>query len=310
MKKISASYNFPSGFMWGIDPCRDMLADADINSFLFTLSEKHADALSVSVSWAKCEPLKAQFDERYIDSLRSLFIKIKNRNLEPVVIMNGTDTPPWLNLDVQGKSRPPDTTPLAFYKYLSDCLIPYAKFFCIHCSPASVFKNKTSEQMSAVYQETSGYLHSLSDKAKVGMILPESFSTAKPGGLNNYLFKRSYSFLKAEGIDFLGIRLMENSLKNIQDIFGKEERIPLMVISDRLSNVPDAEKTECLADNLFDIWHLYQKGWTLLGYITETELTGTDPAADLYEISCQNNALYISTDQPFLPEKWQRFLID
>lgn len=309
MNTITVSYNYPVDFLWGINPEEDTLSDMNNSSYLFKLQEKKVTALLLNVKWARCEPLKGQFDEVYIESLRSLLARIKNRNIQSIVILNGLEIPIWKNLDHPRKSGSEFNDTAPFYEHLAEALFPYTNYFGIYCPRQTLFNHKMIDQAIADFQRTADIIHSLSEKSKAGLILPDSFGQNHSSKLKQLYTKNDYHYLRNAEIDFLGLPANRNISDQIQSLLGNFHK-PLIFISNRLRNTFTNNKSEPLADILYEIWRMYQKGWKIIGYLSETEITSDSPDAELYEVSCKNNALKLSTDMSFLSEKWIRFLKD
>ncbi len=306
MKTITASYNFPPEFLWGIDPGRSLSDDPGSTAFLFQMKEKSIDALLLMIPWDRCEPLKGHYDDAYIESLRSFLGRMKTRGIEPLVIPDIRQVPAWQNLDHPGKKDEEGSGIYAFYRYLVDALIPYTKFFGILCPAPTLFRRKSVNRTLEHFSELSAYIHSVSEQAKTGLILPDEFGSSKTGG---WILKSEYEFLKSTEADFLGLRADGDFFPKLNALFERERK-PVMIFSDGLRNIPDQDKADSLADMLFNCWNFYQEGWPVLGYFSETDITASGVEVILYENSCKNNAFRISTDMPDISEKWIRFLKD
>ena len=305
MKTITASYNFPPEFLWGIDPGKNLSEDPGNTAFLFQLRENNVNALLLKIPWNKCEPLKGHFDEAYIESLRSFLGRVKTRGIEPVIIPDTTQIPAWQNLD-PGRNDEESSGFDSFYRYLIEISIPYAKYYGIYCPRGSLFKKKTIHQALGRFTELSAYVHSISDRVKVGLVLPDEFGEKKSSG---WIMKNEYDFLRTAEADFLGLRADENVYAALRSVFGSGRK-PVMILSDGTVENPDQETEDLTADNLYTYWRFYQEGWPILGYFSGADLPSDQNSHNLYAVCCKNNAFRISTDMPGLSEKWLRFLKD
>ncbi len=302
MSTYSASYTFPAEFKWGIVPPDDILIDKENYSYLFSLQENRINAVRIDISWSKCEPVSNNFDEVYIESVRSLLSRIRERNIAPLVILNTEEIPGWKNLDQPEKEDFSDE--YNFSVHLIDALIPYTDHFGILCPKGTILKRNRLNEKLRVQQEILGHIHELSPSVKAGLILtPVLSESSRP------LDRFRYAFIKKTEADFLGISTATDSLKKVRSIFT-DERKAVMFLADELNEVSPEEKTERLADNLYEVWCFYQEGWPILGYFSRIGIEPDRPAFKLYANTCRKNAFEISTDMPYLPEKWERFLKD
>jgi len=309
MNTISVSYNFPTGFLWGSTPPEDALSETNNSAYLFRLQEKSVRALIIEIKWARCEPLKEQFDEGYIESRRSLLARIKSRNIEPVVILDSREFPQWMNLNHPGRSGSEAAEAYPFYVHLTDALLPYTNFIGLHAPQQGLFNGARVRTAMDVFRQTADHIHELSENTKAGLILPRDFGTEKASGVDRLFGRNEYHYLRKAEADFLGLPAGQTATAGIRSVLG-ENRIPLMFITDRLRSGNEEDRFEILADTLYDIWQLYQQGIRVLGYFSETDFNSDSPDTNLYEFSCKNNSLKLSTDMPELPEKWIRFLKD
>ena len=302
MSTYSASYTFPAEFKWGIVPHDDILDDKENYSYLFSLQENRINAILINIPWSKCEPLSRNFDEVYIESIRLLLSRIRERNIAPLVILNTEEVPGWKNLDHPEKEDFSDE--YDFSVHLIDALIPYTDHIGMICPKGTILSRNRLNAKLRILQEITAYIHKLSGTAKAGLILASVFTeSSRP------LDRFRYRFLKNTEADFLGIDTAADSLKKLQTVFG-DERKPVMFVSDGLNDVPAGEKTEKLADRLHEVWQFYQEGWPILGYFSRMGIDPDRSEFKLYSNACRKNAFEISTDMPYLPEKWQRFLKD
>ena len=302
MSTYSASYTFPADFLWGIVPREDILSDKENYSYLFSLQENRIGAIRISISWAKCEPLKGNFDEIYIESIRSLLSRIRERHIAPLVILNTEEAPGWKNLDHPEKEDFSDE--YKFSVHLIEALIPYTNHIGMMCPKGSLLDRNRLERKLSVLQEITAYIRKLSGTARSGLILTSVFS-----GSGSLLDQFRYRFLKKLETDFVGISTEDSSLIQMRSIFG-DTRKAVMFLSDGLNNAEPADKTELLADKLHGAWQFYQEGWPIMGFFSNIEIEPEEGAFKLYTNACRNNAFRISTDMPYLPEKWLRFLKD
>ena len=133
MNEISASFNFPADFYWGITQSNPDDAEMDFQSMLFRMQEMNVKSILIKVPWAKCEPLKGNFDEVYIESVRQKLIRIRNRNIMPVIIPDTFSTPAWLNLDHPGKEDREIRSGDLFIRHLTEATISLSDYFGISC---------------------------------------------------------------------------------------------------------------------------------------------------------------------------------
>lgn len=308
MSIFSASYNFPDDFFWGIVPYENFLQNKEnAFSFIYKLREKHISAVRINIDWADCEPVKGNYDETYIDSIRSVVSRIRNQNIESVVILNTDETPNWQNLDHPRSIQENFSDRISFVKHLMDALIPYVKFFCIRdMLPSRRFK-KSGNAVREFQLETINYLHSLSENAMIGLIPSDELIKNADSALFQLIRRKHIQHLQSLPIDFLGIESISDRLPSILPIFNKKN-IPLMVISDQISKTPDENRSEILCSRIYDIWNIYQKGWPVIGYMSDTDIRKTSQEVILYEVFCKNNAFCISSEMRSLPEKWISFL--
>lgn len=302
MSTYSASYTFPAEFIWGIIPDDDILSDKENYSYLFSLQENRIRALRISVPWSKCEPLSGNFDEVYIESLRLLLSRLRERNIAPLVLLNTGEVPGWKNLDHPEKDDFSDE--YNFSIHLIDALIPYTDHFGMICPKGTILSRNRLNAKLRVIQEITDHIHSVSDTKKTGLILTSVF--LESSGL---LDRFRHGFLRNTEADFLGIDTAEGTLKKMSTVFA-DERKAVMFLTDRLNEFSGEEKTEILTDSLYRVWQFYQEGWPVLGYFSRIGIEPDQPASELYADTCRKNAFTISTDMPYLPDKWQRFLKD
>ncbi|MBQ6509108.1 MAG: hypothetical protein IJI07_06505 [Flexilinea sp.] len=302
MSTYRASYTFPAEFMWGIIPHDDILDDKEIYSYLFSLQENRINALRISIPWSKCEPLSRNFDEVYIESIRLLLSRLRERNIAPLVILNTEEVPGWKNLDHPEKGDFSDE--YDFSVHLIDALIPYTGHFGMMCPKGTILSRNRLNAKLRILQEIFGHIHGLSGAAKAGLILTSVFSeNSRP------LDRLRYGFLRNIEADFLGIDTAPDSLKKLRTLFP-DERKAVIFLSNAPDDVSSEEKTEMLADNLYEVWQFYQEGWPIRGYFSRIGIEPELSAFKLYTNACRKNAFEISTDMPYLPDKWQRFLKD
>ena len=302
MSRHSASFNFPSGFLWGIVPYDGFSSDKDNLPYIFDLQEKNIKAVLVNVPWAACEPLKGNYNEEYIETLRTMLIRIIGRNISPVVIINTDILPGWQNLDHPKKKDQNDA--YNFSIHIAEALCPYTKLFGLICPRGSLFNHSSTNSGVRLINDVSAYIHDLSDDAKTILVLNSALSAK-----DEWLDLIRYSFIKNTETDYLGPDADEDAFKKIQSLF-RDEHKPIMVLSDGLRAVDPEMRSEILADKLYSVWRFYQTGWPVLGFFSETDVSETARESFLYANSCKNNSFKISDDMPYLPGKWQQFLKD
>lgn len=302
MKTYTASYRFPAGFLWGTIPGGDFLTDKGNSSYIYKLREEHIKAVIVDVPRDKCEPLKGNYDEAFIESVRSLLAKIRGQNIEPVVILNTDRRPGWQNLHSRDMSDSSDE--YNFMAHLTEVLIPYTNYICMISPEGSLFSRGALNDKLSVLNDITDRIHSLSETAKAGLIMPDSFS-----GTRKILKPFRFDFLRNVETDFIGIRADKRMIEKMREVFGTERR-PVLFLSDDLQHTLPENRAELLADKLYDAWHFYQQGWPVIGFFSETDIETVSADAYLYEVSCKKNAFEISTDMDDLPEKWRDFLKD
>lgn len=309
MKIYSASYNYPSGFLWGISPGKDFVSDPENYTWLFDLQETGIKAISICIPWAEYEPLKGNYDEKRIETARLLLTRIRNRNIEPVVMLDVGEIPHWQNLEKSGKKEGFIEERYKFSAHLIDAFATYAKYFAISFSYSSLSSGKHMQAELRMHKEICEYLHSISDKKLAGTAIPSIASARKKGGFRNLFGRIQLTALKSIETDFIAIHADNDSFKEVQSsLEGKKE--PILFLSDGLKAAAPEQKSEILMDKLYDIWQIYQKGWHVLGLLSEIDIKAPSKEKELYAISSKNNAFEISTDNPYLPEKWVRFLKD
>ena len=308
MNNLSASFNFPADFFWGIVPPDLDDAETDLQSLLFRLQEMSVRAILINVPWAKCEPLKSNFDEVYIESLRQKLIRIRNRNMMPFIIPDTLSTPSWLNLTHPTKEEKESRYGSGFIKHLAGAVASFTNYFGIPC-PARVPLIRTgNDPLPAFFYEVFTHIRSLAPDIRTGVILPKGFPGSQKG-INAGIFRMRYGFLKDTGMDFLGIPAADNSAELICSLFGTI-RIPTVFISDGLAGLPPEEQAAILADQVYAVWQMYQKGLPVIGYFSETDLTTDTHHSDIYTNICKSNAFQIAAGMDWITEKWLRFLKD
>ena len=309
MKIYSASYNFPPGFLWGVSPGKDFVSDPENYTYLFGLQETGIKAISIYIPWAEFEPLKGNYDEKRIDSVRLLLSRIRSRNIEPVVILDVGEIPQWQNLEKNGKNGSFNEDRYKFSTHLIDAFATYTNYFAISCSYSSLSSGKLMQAELQMHKDICEYLHSVSDKKLAGTALPSITSARKKGGFRNLFGRIQLNAMKSIETDFIAIHADNDSFSEVQSsLDGKKE--PILFLSDSLNTASPDEKSGILMDKLYDIWQIYQKGWRVLGLLSEINIKAPSKEKELYEISGKNNAFIISTENPDLPEKWVRFLKD
>ena len=302
MSTYSASYTFPSEFLWGIVPPEDLINDKENYPYLFSLRENRIGAIRISIHWARCEPLNSNYDELYIESVRSLLSRLREQNIAPLVILNTEEVPGWKNLDHPEKEDFSDE--YNFSIHVIDALIPYTNHIGMMCPKGALLNRTKLNARLGIIHEVTEHIHALSASAKAGLILTSVFS-----GSGRPLDRFRYGFLRNTVVDFLGIGTGAEFLKEMHTVFD-DERKPVMFLSDGLNDVSAEEKTELMADCLYEVWQFYQEGWPVSGYFSRIGIEPEATAFKLYTNTCRKNAFEISTDMPYLPEKWLRFLKD
>ena len=94
MSVCTVSYNFPSGFLWGLYLPEDFVKDRGNIPLLYQLRESSIRSVSITLDWADFEPLKNNYEESLIESTRSLLSRIRTQNMESIVILNTAVPPP------------------------------------------------------------------------------------------------------------------------------------------------------------------------------------------------------------------------
>ena len=308
MNNISASFNFHSDFFWGIVPPDIDDPENDIPGMLFRLQEMNVQAILIKVPWSKCEPLRGHFDEAYIESVRQKLIRIRNRNIKPVIIPDTGSAPAWLNLDHHAGEKRNSTNATDFIRHLAGATVSFTDHFGILCAADQPLLHTGATSFPHLFPEIREHIRSLAPDVKTGIVLYDGFP-GRQKGISSLLTRMRFGFLKKSGLDFLGIPAQENSAERIRNVFGGL-RIPTLFISDGLSGISETEETEELTDRIYEVWQMYQKGLPVIGYISETSPDPEKPASAVFTNVCKNNALQISTDMEGLSEKWIRFLKD
>lgn len=299
MSSHSASFNYPPDFLWGIIPYDGFEADKENFSYIFRLQEKHIKAVQINVSRAACEPLRGNYNEEYIETLRTLLTRIHSRYINTLVILNTKDAPGWQKLDHPNKEDYSDE--YNFLVHLTDALCPYTNFFGIQCPDGTIFNRSSLTSRLEVITDICGHIQSLSESVQTVLVL----NSMK----NEWLDLVRYRFIKDIPVDCLGVNADENTFKAVQSLFWDEHK-PILILSDNLKKEQPVRRAEIMADNLYSFWRFYQTGWPILGYFSETDITTASKYQQLYDNSSINNAFMISDDMPYLPEKWRNFLKD
>ena len=302
MNSHSASFNFPPGFLWGIVPYDGFVSDKENFPYIFDLQEKQIKSVLINIPWAACEPLKGHYDEEYIETLRTLLVRIQGRNISPVVILNTKELPAWQNLDHPKKRDRNDI--YNFAVHIAEALCPYTKFFGLISPKGSLFEQSRLNSETELLNDIISRIHELSESAKTVLVL-NSLLLAK----DEWLDRIRYRFIGKISADYLGVEADENAFKTIMSLFGGDHK-PIMVLTDSLKTVPPDKRSEILADKLYSVWRFYQSGWPVSAFFSETAITERSDDSLLYENSSINNAFIISDDLPYLPVKWQQFLKD
>lgn len=309
MSTYSASYNFPQEFLWGIAAPDGFITDRSNNVTLFSLREKDIKALSITLRWADFEPLKNNYAEPLIDSVRNLLSRIRSQNIEPLIILNLSAVPQWQNLEHKPQKDHFAAEKFNFATHLANALIPYTNYFAIDISGNAFFRGKDFTADIETHLSVRKYILSLSNSVKVGTIFSPQRFQKKRGGIRSLFQPKSTGLLQNSEMDFFGITADDTAYEGIQNLL-KEARKPLFIYSDELSKHPPSERADILADKIFDSWHFYQKGWPLLGFFSGLNLNEDTQALEIFTSASKNNAFQISTENENLPEKWIRLLKD
>ena len=309
MKIYSASYNYPPGFLWGISPGKDFVSDPENYTWLFDLQETGIKAISVYIQWSEFEPLKENYDEKRIDNARLLLSRIRSRNIEPIVILDVGEIPHWQNLEKSGKNADFNDERCQFAEHLIDAFATYTNYFAVSCSYSSLSSGKHMQAELRMHKAVCDYLHSISEHKFAGTAIPSISAAKKSGGFRNIFSRIQLTALKSNESDFIAIYSDNDSFSEVQSsLSGKKE--PILFLSDGLNTTAPDERSNVLMDKLYDIWQIYQKGWRVLGLLSEMDIKTPSKEKELYAISSKKNAFEISTEDPDLPEKWVRFLKD
>lgn len=309
MKVYSATYNFPPGFLWGISPDKKFFSDSGIYAYLFELKENNIQAVSIQIPWAEFEPLKNNYDEKRIDTVRRLLTRIHSQNIEPVITLDFREVPNWQNLEKQSKNKTFIDERYNFAIHVINALATYTNYFILPLSDKSLTSPKQLQIELQNHKDIRNYLNSLSENKYVGTAIPSIASIKKRGGIRNLFEHLQLSEIKSMRTDFLAIHAETVSICEIQSVFG-EKKIPLLFLFNDLKGIAQNDKAEILMNKLYDIWQIYQKGWPLIGLFSEIEINSSSEEKILYANSSKINAFEISTENPNLPDKWVRFLKD
>ena len=309
MKIYSASYNFHTEFHWGISSAENLNTASIDYPFLFALREKHIDSITIPIHWSEYEPLKNQYDEKKIESIRVVLSRIQDQNISPIIILNIGDIPLWQNLENTGKADHFSAERYNFATHIINALIPYCHFFCLSFSSAAIKSNKLFKSELITHEEIHDYTNAISESCMVGTLIPSAAFKHKTSGVRRLFGQPSLSELSNMKTDFFGIKADKAFFVELQQLFGNEKK-KLLIISDELRASNDLYRADTLIDKIYETWQLYQKGWPILGYCSEVDILSSSPESDLYALFSEQNSLKISTQTPFLSEKWTRFLKD
>lgn len=309
MNTISASYNFPAGFLWGISADDEIISSRDYYSFLYGLKENFIGAVTVNLKWADFEPLKNNYNEMMIESVRNLFARINNQNIEPVVILDIGNIPQWQNLEKNQRKGTFSEERYNFSVLIANAIIPYTKFLGLCLSEASMYSNKLLQSEINTHQNIRNFIHSVSEQVKVGTIIPNGVFGRKHNSFLNITKRPQIHGIQRAEIDFVGISADDQARNAVANTY-KENRIPLMIISDNLRSDPPESRLDELTEKIYNVWRFYMKGWEIIGYISETDISSDSMEKTFFINTCRNNSFEISTDNPNLSEKWIRFLKD
>lgn len=309
MNVYSVSYNFPSGFLWGLAMQQGFARDRGNNPLLYQLRESFIRSLSVTLDWADFEPLKNNYEESLIESTRSLLSRIRTQNMESIVILNTAVIPQWQNLERGKKKDFFIAEKFNFVTHLANAFVPYTRYVGLRCSESAYTSDKEMKAEVEIQNDIRKYIRSLSESVKVGTVLLSPAFGKNSGGFRNLFQSIRGNPLKDSEADFFGISTDGTSYTGIQTIF-REEPKPLMMLSDRLNLIPPQERTHALVDRIYDLWQFYQKGWPIQGYFSDLDLNQDPEALGFFSEIIKENALELSSDDPRLQEKWVRFLKD
>ena len=309
MKVYSASYNFPNGFRWGISPDENLNFGNIDYSTIFTLKENHIDSLTVPVIWAEYEPLKNQYDEKKIESIRISLSRIHDQNIAPIIRLEIGELPLWQNLEKPDKKNNFSNERYNFAAHIINALIPYCSYFCLTCSAASFSSDQLLKSELSVHKDIRDYANAISENCLVGTMVPSSAFGPVKSGLKKLFMRSPTDELFNVKTDFLGITAEKEYSAGLQKLFGTHRK-PLMIMSDEIKKIPPESRADHLIDNIYETWELYQKGWPVLGYCSGTDMLSPSREKDLYSTFSEQNALKISTEMPFLSETWVHFLKD
>lgn len=309
MSNFSVSYNFPGGFLWGSTLRDDTLFLKENAPYLYQLKENNINAISVFLNWADYEPLKNNYDESLIDATRGFFSRLNTQNITPIAIFDLSEIPHWQNLERSRKNDTYSQEKLTFSKYLANAIVPYTKYFGFLISAKTASSQRLFETDLKTISEIRDHIRSVNDQTQTGIVFHADSFSNKGSFLSQILNKPGISGLKTSDIDFIGINTDPEMIKQIQTVFG-EERKPLLVYSDQLSLKPNNLRTETLITNIYEMWYIYQKGWPILGYFSDIDISENSTLKELFSTISKTNALELSAADPELPEKWIRFLKD
>lgn len=309
MNNYSVSYNFPSSFQWGLNAGNDFLSDRINDAYLFRLKDHGIKSVVIHINWAEYEPATNQYDEKLIEATRSLLSRIRARNIEPVIILGTDEVPQWQGPDARAKDHPFTAEKFNFATHLVNAFASYAKFFGIVFPGGALFSKKQMQESAEVFNDIRNYIHSLSDAAKTGAVLFSADYFPKNQGIRQLLARNQMNMLKEIESDFWGIPADERSISGFEQILD-DKRDPILFLTDHLKQIPDFDRGDRIIDILFHVWQFYQRGWPVLGYHSDLDHYSESAESILYASCCKNNALGISTEDPYLPGKWIQFLKD
>ncbi|MBQ6504343.1 MAG: hypothetical protein IJI57_10570 [Flexilinea sp.] len=307
MNVYSVSYNFPSGFLWGLAMPQGFALDRGNSPLLYQLRERSIRSLSVTLDWANFEPLKNNYEESLIESTRALLSRIRSQNMESIVIFNTAVIPQWQNLEHGRKKEFFVAEKFNFVTHLANAFVPYTGYVGLCCSESAYTSDREMKAEVEIQNDIRKYIRSLSESVKVGTVLLSPAFGKNSGRIGGLFQSFRRNPLQDSEADFFGISTDETAYNGIQNIF-REERKPLMMLSDRLNFVSPQERTHTLVDRIYDLWQFYQKGWPIQGYFSDLNLSQDTETLGFFSEIVKANALGLSSDDPRLPEKWIRFL--
>lgn len=305
MRDISASFNFPSGFLWGITLPEQLLYDKESYSLLYRLQENGIKSAVINVRWDFYEPVKGNFDEGTIDGIRLLLTRMRSLNIEPIVQINFDAVPSWSNLEKRTKSENQFSLQFRFAANLAQISVSYTNYYIVQNSFESGKINDFVDQFNLFAEN----LHRLSDKTKLGLKISEKLISSHNNPFFRIIARNKNAFLEQMNVDFLGVKSSQSLPDFLNAVYkNNKERPQILCYSDMPRNHQDEQKVSIMMDEIYSFWRLYQEGWPVFCYAVSHEEIKSEKLLSLYALFSKNNAFYISTQLPGIPEKWIRFL--